>query len=357
MWAYILRRLLFMIPTLFGIMLISFAIMEFVPGGPVERMIATLQGLDQGGGSETGAAAAANGAQGVLKGSQGVDPALVAQLRKQFGFDKPAPVRFWLLVRNYLTFNFGESYFRKIAVVDLIKEKLPVSISLGLWMFFVSHIISIPLGVAKAMREGSRFDAWTSALVIVAYAVPSFVFAILMITLFSGGSFWSIFPLRGLKSENFAQLDHFHQALDYLHHLVLPVASLMLGSFATTTLLTKNSFLEEIRKAYVQTARMKGLTERRVLYGHVFRNAMLIVVAGLPGAFLGAFFTGALLIEQVFNLDGLGLLSYESILKRDYAVVLANLYIFGGLGLLVNLLTDLTYAWIDPRIDFESRGA
>jgi microcin C transport system permease protein len=360
--AYIARRVLLMIPTIFGIIFISFVIVQFVPGGPVERAIAQLQGLDQGstigggGGVQIGAAATHMGdVSSRYRGAQGLDPKFIKELEKQYGFDKPATERFWLLIRNYATFNLGESYFRDTPVLSLIKEKLPVSISLGVWMTLLSYAISIPLGIRKAVTDGSRFDTWTSALIVVGYAIPSFLFAILLIVLFCGGSFWQIFPLRGLTSDNFADLTWPHKILDYLWHIVLPVSAMVLSAFATTTLLTKNSFLDEIKKAYVQTARMKGLTERRVLYGHVFRNAMLIVIAGFPGAFIGAFFTSSLLIEQVFSLDGLGYLSYDSIINRDYPVVLGNLYIFSLLGLVVNLISDLTYTWIDPRIDFETR--
>ncbi len=361
MLAYIARRILLMIPTIFGIIFISFVIVQFVPGGPVERAIAQLQGLDQGshiggGGGQIGGAAAHMGdVSSRYRGAQGLDPKFIKELEKQYGFDKPATERFWLLIKNYATFNLGESYFRDTPVLSLIKEKLPVSISLGVWMTLLSYAISIPLGIRKAVTDGSRFDTWTSAIIIVGYAIPSFLFAILLIVLFCGGSFWQIFPLRGLTSDNFADLTWPHKILDYLWHIVLPVTAMVLSAFATTTLLTKNSFLDEIKKAYVQTARMKGLTERRVLYGHVFRNAMLIVIAGFPGAFIGAFFTSSLLIEQVFSLDGLGYLSYDSIINRDYPVVLGNLYIFSLLGLIVNLISDLTYTWIDPRIDFETR--
>ena len=290
------------------------------------------------------------------RGSQGLDPKFIKELEKQYGFDKPPLERFWILVRDYATFHFGRSYYRDAPVLELIKEKLPVSISLGMWMTFISYAVSIPLGIRKAVRDGSRFDTATSALVVFAYAIPSFLFAVLLIVLFCGGSFWQIFPLRGLTSDDFAELDWPHKILDYLWHVTLPVAALVLGSFATVTLLTKNSFLDEIKKSYVQTARMKGLSERGVLYGHVFRNAMLIVIAGFPGAFLGAFFTGSLLIEQVFSLDGLGYLSYDSLIQRDYPVVLANIYILALVGIVVNLLSDLTYTVIDPRIDFETRG-
>ena len=364
MLAYIARRILLMIPTIFGIMLVSFAIVQFAPGGPVERIIAQLQGLDGGnrlggGGPDIGTAAISQAGAGEFtskyRGAQGLDPKFVKDLEKQFGFDKPAYERFWLMIRSYAVFDFGRSYFRDTPVLTLIGEKLPVSISLGLWMTLVSYLISIPLGIAKAVRDGSRFDVWTSGVVIIGYAIPSFLFAILLIVMFSGGSFLQIFPLRGLTSDNWTELDPWHKVTDYLWHITLPVIAMSVGAFATSTFLTKNSFLDEIKKQYVQTARMKGLSERQVLYGHVFRNAMMIVVAGFPGAFISAFFTGALLIESIFSLDGLGLLSYESILNRDYPVVFANLYIFALLGLAVNLLSDLTYTWIDPRIDFETR--
>jgi microcin C transport system permease protein len=365
MLAYIARRILLIIPTIFGIMLVSFAIVQFVPGGPVERAIAQLQGLDEGatsriggGGGQIGAGAMAHSGGDIssrYRGAQGLDPKFIKELEKQYGFDKPAPERFAILVRDYAMFNLGRSYFRDEPVLSLIKEKLPVSISLGLWMTFLSYAISIPLGIKKAISDGSRFDVWTSGVVIFGYAIPSFLFAVLLVVLFCGGSFWNLFPFRGLTSDNFADLSWPKKVLDYLWHITLPVTALVLGSFATSTLLTKNSFLDEIKKAYVQTARMKGLSERRVLYCHVFRNAMLIVIAGFPGAFIGAFFTGSLLIEQVFSLDGLGYLSYDSLMNRDYPVVLGNLYIFALLGLVVNLISDLTYTWIDPRIDFETR--
>jgi microcin C transport system permease protein len=363
MFAYVARRLLLMIPTVFGILLISFAIVQFAPGGPVERVLAQLQGLESGatshfggggGGGEIGQSGASDFSS-KYRGAQGLDPKFIAELEKQFGFDKPAYERFVLMIGNYATFNFGHSYFRDVPVLQLIKEKLPVSISLGLWMTLLSYAISIPLGIQKAVKDGSRFDIWTSGVVIIGYAIPSFLFAILLIVLFCGGSFWQIFPLRGLTSESFADLAWPQKILDYLWHIALPVLSLTLGAFATSTFLTKNSFLDEIRKQYVLTARMKGLTEQRILYGHVFRNAMMLVVSGFPGAFIAAFFGGSLLIETIFSLDGLGLLSFESIVNRDYPVVFANLYIFALLGLFVNLLSDLTYMWIDPRIDFATR--
>ena len=363
MGAYILRRLLLMIPTIFGIMAISFTVIQFAPGGPVERVIAQLSGqsgdaLDRlsGGGNDAGQTGMDSGAvNSKYRGAQGLDPQFIANLEKQFGFDKPPLERFGLMMWNYLRFDFGRSYFRDISVIDLIKEKMPVSISLGLWMTFLSYAISIPLGIRKAVKDGTRFDTWTSAVIIVGYAIPSFLFAILLMVVFAGGSFFNWFPLRGLTSPDFAQMSLFGKIEDYLWHMVLPITALVISAFATTTLLTKNSFLEEIRKQYVTTARAKGLTERQVLYRHVFRNAMLIVIAGFPAAFISAFFTGSLLIETIFSLDGLGLLGYQSVVNRDYPVVFANLYIFSLIGLLVGLLSDLTYTWIDPRIDFERR--
>ena len=368
MAAYIIRRILFMIPTLFGIMLVSFVVVQFAPGGPVERVIAQLSGADTGATSRIsgspGGDFGARGAQGAsqidassskYRGAQGLDPQFIKSLEKQFGFDKPAHERFFLMLKNYITFDFGKSYFRDVSVLQLIKEKLPVSMSLGLWMTLFTYLISIPLGIRKAVKDGSRFDIWTSGVIIVGYAIPGFLFAILLIILFAGGSFFNLFPLRGLTSDYWAQLAWWQKVIDYAWHLTLPIISMALGAFATMTLLTKNSFLDEIRKQYVLTARAKGNTERQVLYGHVFRNAMLIVVAGFPGAFVGAFLSGSLLIETIFSLDGLGLLGFESVLNRDYPVVFATLFIFSLVGLVVNLISDLTYTWIDPRIDFESR--
>ncbi len=359
-----------MIPTLFGIMLITFAIVQFAPGGPVEREIARLQGTDTsatarfsgsaggdlgGRGQQPGGQVAADPVTSRYRGAQGLDPEFVMRLERQFGFDKPAHERFFMMLWNYLRFDFGRSYFRDIDVVDLVIEKMPVSISLGLWMTLLSYMISIPLGIAKARRDGSKFDVWTSAVVIIGNAIPGFLFAILLIVLFAGGSFWSIFPLRGLTSDGWSQMPWWEQILDYFWHLALPLTAMAVGAFATSTLLTKNSFLDEIRKQYVQTARMKGLTERQVLYRHVFRNAMLIIIAGFPGAFVGIFFAGSLLIETIFSLDGIGLLSFESIVNRDYPVVFATLYIFSLIGLVVGLISDLAYTWVDPRIDFETR--
>jgi microcin C transport system permease protein len=354
-----------MVPTLLGIMLISFVIVQFAPGGPIEQMIAQIRGTDVSatarisGGTASGdfspGAAAQSSEASTYRGAQGLDPRFIAELEKQFGFDKPPVERFLIMISDYATFDFGQSFFRDRSVLQLIADKLPVSISLGLWMTLISYLVSIPLGIRKAVKEGSTFDVWTSGIIIVAYAIPGFLFAVLLIVLFAGGSFWSIFPLGGLVSDNWATLPWWQKITDYFWHLTLPLIALSLSAFATTTLLTKNSFLEEIRKQYVQTARMKGLSEREVLYGHVFRNAMLIIIAGFPGAFIASFFTGALLIETIFNLDGLGLLGFESIIRRDYPVVFGTLYIFSLMGLLVNLLSDLTYTWVDPRIDFESR--
>ena len=290
------------------------------------------------------------------RGAQGLSPDFIAKLERQYGFDKPAPERFLKMVWDYVRFDFGRSYFRDVTVIELIRERLPVSISLGLWMTLLSYAISIPLGIRKAVRDGTRFDRWTSFVVIIGYAVPGFMFGLMLIILFAGGSFFQLFPLRGLTSEGWAQFSLWHKITDYAWHMALPLTALVIGAFATATLLTKNSFLDEIRKQYVLTARMKGNSESRVLYGHVFRNAMLIVIAGFPGAFISAFFTGSLLIETIFSLDGLGELSFRAITGRDYPVVFATLYIFSLLGLAVNLLSDLIYVWIDPRIDFSARG-
>jgi microcin C transport system permease protein len=368
MTAYIIRRLLFMIPTIFGIMLVSFVVVQFAPGGPVERIIAQLSGTDTGAtsrvsGSPNGDFGARGmtpgGAQGDInskyRGARGLDPAFIKGLEKQFGFDKPAYERFFIMLWNYLRFDFGKSYFRDVSVIELIKEKLPVSISLGIWMTLLSYLISIPLGIRKAVRDGTNFDIWTSSVIIVGYAIPGFLFAILLIILFAGGSFWQIFPLRGLTSDGWSAFPWWEKILDYFWHITLPIVSMGLAAFATMTLLTKNSFLEELRKQYVLTARAKGCSERQVLYGHIFRNAMLLVIAGFPSAFVSAFFAGSLLIETIFSLDGLGLLSFESVLNRDYPVVFANIYIFALVGLVVTLISDLTYTWIDPRIDFETR--
>ncbi|WP_157017583.1 microcin C ABC transporter permease YejB [Mesorhizobium xinjiangense] len=364
MGAYILRRLLLMIPTLFGIMAISFAVIQFAPGGPVEQVIAKVTGQAgdatdriSGAGGDVGNQSFDTGGEysSKYRGAQGLDPEFIKQLEEQFGFDKPPLERFFKMIWDYARFDFGESFFRDISVVDLIVEKMPVSISLGLWITFLSYLISIPLGIRKAVKDGSAFDIWTSGIVIVGYAIPGFLFAILLMVLFAGGSFYDWFPLRGLVSDNWHELSWPARIVDYLWHITLPLTAMVMSAFATTTLLTKNSFLDEIRKQYVTTARAKGLTERQVLYGHVFRNAMLIIIAGFPGAFISAFFTGSLLIENIFSLDGLGLLGFRSVLDRDYPVVFANLYIFSLIGLFVSLLADLTYTWIDPRIDFERR--
>ena len=372
MGAYLLKRILLMIPTLFGIMLISFTIIQFAPGGPVERVIAQLTGTDAsatariggggGGGDGMGAGGAsqqggggADATSSRYRGAQGLDPEFIKQLEKQFGFDKPAHERFFIMMKNYLTFDFGKSYFRDISVLQLIKEKLPVSISLGVWMLLLTYLISIPLGIRKAVNDGERFDTWTSGLLVIGYAIPGFLIAVLLLILFAGGSFVQWFPSRGLTSDNWAQLSLWGKVVDYFWHLTLPLIALALGAFTTMAFLTKNSFLDEIRKQYVVTARAKGLAERQVLYGHVFRNAMLLIIAGFPGAFIGAFFSGALLIETIFSLDGLGLLSFESIINRDYPVVFATLFIFSLLGLVVNLVSDFVYTLVDPRIDFESR--
>lgn len=373
MLAYIVRRLLLMIPTLFGIMLVNFLVLQFVPGGPVEQIIAQLTGTavdaaarvsggsggDVGTGQVQGGEAGGGGGGAAItskyRGAQGLDPELIADLERQFGLDKPASERFLQMMGNYLRFDFGESFFRDREVVDLVIDKLPVSISLGLWTTLLTYLISIPLGIAKAVRDGTRFDVWTSTVIIVGYAIPSFLFAVLLIVLFAGGSFWDVFPLRGLTSENWDELSWPARIADYFWHITLPIISMAIGGFATLTMLTKNSFLDEINKQYVVTARAKGLAERQVLYGHVFRNAMLIVVAGFPGAFISILFTGSLLIEVIFSLDGLGLLGFEAALGRDYPVVLGTLYVFTLLGLILNLIGDLMYVVIDPRIDFESR--
>jgi microcin C transport system permease protein len=370
MGAYLLKRTLLIIPTMIGIMLISFVIVQFAPGGPVEQMIAKLTGSDTsisdrlgGGGRDTlGGGSQSQLGQGAgdsvtskYRGAQGLDPEFIKSLEKQFGFDKPAHERFFLMMKNYLMFDFGKSYFRDVSVIELIKEKMPVSISLGLWMTLITYFISIPLGIRKAVRDGEKFDTWTSTLLVVGYAVPGFLVAVLLLIVFAGSSFFQWFPSRGLTSDNFEQLSVFGKVVDYFWHLTLPIIAMALGSFTTMAFLTKNSFLDEIRKQYVITARSKGLSEREVLYGHIFRNAMLLIIAGFPGAFIGAFFSGSLLIETVFSLDGLGLLGFESAIKRDYAVVFATLYIFALMGLVVNVVTDFIYTLVDPRIDFESR--
>ena len=360
MGAYILRRLLLMIPTLVGIMLINFTLTQFVPGGPIEQIIARLEGEGDvfrniAGGGDAGQQQQVGGDERYL-GARGLPPEFIKELEQQFGFDKPAPQRFLEMMGNYLRFDFGESYFRSISVVDLVIEKMPVSITLGLWSTLLAYMISIPLGIRKAVRDGSKFDTWTSGAIIVAYAIPGFLFAVLLIVLFAGGSYWRIFPLRGLTSDNWEQLSMLGKVADYFWHITLPVVASTISSFATLTLLTKNSFLDEINKQYVLTAKAKGLTEARVLYGHVFRNAMLIVIAGFPGLFLAVLFGGGLLIETIFSLDGLGRLGYEAAVARDYPVVFGTLYVFGLLGLFIGLLSDLMYVFVDPRIDFEKRA-
>ncbi|MFO1104739.1 MAG: microcin C ABC transporter permease YejB [Amaricoccus sp.] len=358
MGAYVLRRLALMIPTLLGILLVNFVLVQFLPGGPIEQIIAQVQdeaqntpGRIAGGGGEAQTGGDASG----YHGAKGLPPEFIAKLEHQFGFDQPPLTRFLLMVRNYLTFDFGESYFRSISVVDLVLEKMPVSITLGLWSTLIAYLVSIPLGIRKAIKDGSSFDTWTSGTIIVAYSIPSFLFAIMLLVLFAGGSYWQIFPLRGLTSDNWADLSWGARILDYFWHIVLPVTASTIGAFATMTLLTKNSFLDEIKKQYVVTARAKGLTENRVLYGHVFRNAMLIVIASFPAIFISVFFGGSLIIETIFSLDGLGRLGYESAIQRDYPVVFGTLYVFGLIGLVIGLLSDLTYVWVDPRIDFETR--
>ncbi len=367
MLNYILRRLLLIPVTLFGIMVLNFAIVQFAPGGPVEQMIAQLQGTDvaatarisnQGADSGGGGGASSGNnfsSTSNYRGAQGLDPEIITQLEKQFGFDKPAYERFWMMMKNYLTFDFGQSYFQDRDVVDIVIDKMPVSISLGLWSTLIIYIISVPLGVAKAVRDGSNFDVWSSAAIIVGYAIPGFLFAVMLIVVFAGGTYFDLFPLRGLTSSNFDELSLLGKVADYFWHLALPITALTIGGFTTLTMLTKNSFLDEINKQYVVTARAKGLTEKRVLYGHVFRNAMLLVIAGFPSALIGLLFTGSVLIEVIFSLDGLGLLGFEAVMKRDYPVMFATLYLFTLFGLVLNLISDLSYHLIDPRIDFEAR--
>ena len=355
MLAYIVRRLLLIIPTLFGILLINFLIIQAAPGGPVEQMIANLEGFEgsatsrvSGGGGEV-----ASGSN--YRGAQGLDPDIIKEIEKMYGFDKPAHERFWLMIKGYATFDFGDSFFRDAKVTDLILEKMPVSISLGLWTTLLTYLISIPLGIRKAIKHGSAFDIWTSSLIIVGYAIPGFLLAILLIVVFAGGSYIDWFPLRGLTSNNIEQMSTWGQIGDYFWHLVLPIFAMVVGSFATLTMLTKNCFLDEIGKQYVTTARAKGLSESRVLYGHVFRNAMLLIIAGFPSALINIFFTGSLLIEVIFSLDGLGLLGFEAAINRDYPVMFGTLFIFTLLGLVVKLIGDITYTLVDPRIDFDSR--
>ncbi|MGA1684509.1 MAG: microcin C ABC transporter permease YejB [Gemmobacter sp.] len=358
MAAYVLRRLLLVIPTLIGILVINFALVQFVPGGPIEQIMARLEGSGDvfatvGGGGDAGAGG--GGGERDYVGARGLPPEFIEELERQFGFDRPPLERFLIMLWDYARFDFGESYFRSISVVDLVIEKLPVSITLGLWSTLAAYLISIPLGIRKAVRDGSSFDTWTSGVIIVGYAIPGFLFAILLLVLFAGGSYWQIFPLRGLTSDNFDELSILGKVADYFWHITLPVLASTISAFATLTLLTKNSFLDEIRKHYVMTARAKGLSEGRVFYGHVFRNAMLIVIAGFPSVFVGVFFGGSLIIETIFSLDGLGRLLFEAAVARDYPVVFGTLYIFGLIGLVVAILSDLAYVWVDPRIDFERR--
>lgn len=362
MFAYILRRLLLVIPTLFGILLINFVIIQAAPGGPVEQAIAKLQGLDNSTSQITGSksgdltSGSPQNNNNTYRGAQGLDPKLIQDLEHQYGFDKPPSERFWLMLKNYAHFDFGQSFFRDASVTQLIKEKFPVSVSLGLWSTLLIYFISIPLGIQKAIRHGSTFDIATSTLIIFGYAIPGFLFAILLIVLFAGGSYWQVFPMQGLVSDNFDSLSTWQKALDYAHHMVLPTICMVISGFAALTIMTKNAFLDEIHKQYVVTARAKGLNDRQVLYGHVFRNAMLIIIAGFPAAVVGIFFSSSFLIEIIFNLDGLGLLGYESVMNRDYPVIFGTLYIFTLMGLLLRIVSDVTYMLIDPRIDFASRG-
>ena len=365
MLAYLIRRLLLIVPTLFGILALNFFIIQVAPGGPVEQILAKIQGQAQatgsritGGGSEVSSATAATtsgGQAGSYRGARGLDPALIERIKKYYGFDRPIYERFFIMLRKYATFDFGKSFFRDTSVVDLVIEKMPVSISIGLWTTLITYLISIPLGIAKAVRDGTRFDSATTTAIIVGNAIPAFLFAILLIIFFAGGHYLNWFPLRGLVSDNWHELSWPARILDYFHHMALPLIAMSVGGFAGLTMLTKNSFLEQINQQYVLTARAKGLTERRVLYGHVFRNAMLIVIGGFPAAFIGILFGGALLIEIIFSLDGLGLLGYDALIRRDYPVLFANLYVFGLIGLLMNIIGDFTYTLVDPRLDFESR--
>ena len=364
MLAYIVRRLFLIVPTLFGIMVINFVVIQAAPGGPVEQLIAQIQGTAVDATARVSGVAVGEGPRqsapvgeqtGRYRGAQGLPPEFIAELERFYGFDKPAHERFLLMLGNYVRFDFGTSYYRDESVINLVLEKMPVSISLGLWTTLLTYLISIPLGIRKAVRDGSRFDIWTSGVIIVGNAIPSFLFAILLIVLFAGGSFVDWFPLRGLVSDNWEELSWPGRILDYFWHLALPLTALTIGAFAGLTMLTKNSFLEEINKQYVMTAKAKGLQERQVLYGHVFRNGMLIVIAGFPSAFIGILFTGAMLIEIIFSLDGLGLLGFNAALTRDYPVMFGTLYVCGLLGLVMHLITDLTYVLIDPRIDFETR--
>ena len=357
MGAYIARRLLLVLPTLLGILVINFALTQFVPGGPIEQVLANMEGqgdvFESFSGTSSEVAEASETSDYV--GARGLPPEFIAELEKEFGFDKPPLERFLTMLWNYLRFDFGESYFRSISVVDLVLEKMPVSISLGLWSTLLAYLISIPLGIRKAVLDGTRFDTWTSWVIIVAYAIPGFLFAILLLVLFAGGSFLQIFPLRGLTSDYFEQLSLGEKIVDYFWHIALPIIASTISAFATLTLLTKNSFMDEIQKQYVITARAKGLGDRRVLWGHVFRNAMLIVIAGFPAVFIGVFFGGSLIIETIFSLDGLGRMGFEAAVARDYPVIFGTLFVFGLMGLVVGILSDLMYVFVDPRIDFERR--
>ncbi|MBU6189863.1 MAG: microcin C ABC transporter permease YejB [Betaproteobacteria bacterium] len=345
MIGYVIKRLLLMIPTLIGILLVSFAIIQFVPGGPVEQLVQELRGASLAGEVSTSSA-------GLYRGAQGVDSERLKEIRELYGFDKPAAQRFFEMLERYARFDLGHSYFHHKSVWQLMIEKLPVSISLGLWSFLLVYAVSIPLGIAKAVRNGSRFDLWTSTAILVGYAIPGFVLGVALLVFFGGGSFLQWFPLRGLVSDDWSQLSAGAKVLDYFWHLAMPLTCLVVGSFAVTTMLTKNTFLEEVRRQYVMTARAKGLSESRVFYRHVFRNALIPLVTAFPAAFIGAFFTGSLLIETLFSLDGLGLLSYEAVVKRDYPVVLGSLYVFSLLGLITKLITDVLYTWVDPRVKF-----
>ncbi len=366
MSAYIIRRLLLVIPTLWAIITINFFVIQIAPGGPVEQALAQMQGLESGimerfsgGGSELGADISSDTNisenNSTYRGSRGMDPEVVEAIKVQFGFDKPLHERYFDMLKRYIVFDFGESLFRDGTVIDLIIDRLPVSISLGLWSTLIIYLVSIPLGIMKAIHHGSRFDIWTSAMVIVGYAIPGFLFAIMLIIVFASGNYFDWFPLRGLVSSNWEELNWYQKVIDYFWHLALPTLAMVIGGFATLTMLTKNSFLDEINKQYVVTARSKGLDDRTILYKHVFRNAMLIIIAGFPSAFISIFFTGSMLIEVMFSLEGIGLLGFEATIQRDYPVVFSSLYIMTLLGLILSIISDLTYSWVDPRIDFEAR--
>ena len=363
MISYFLRRLILIIPTLFGIILLNFVIIQFAPGGPVESTIARLQGIDVGatervsGGINDGLDSQNNfiSSNNTYVGAQGLDPSIIAEIEKMYGFDKPAHIRFFKMIKSYLIFDFGDSFFQDRKVIDIVLEKLPVSISLGLWTTLLIYLISIPLGIYKAVNDGKKFDIWSSVVVIIGNAIPSFLFALLLIIIFAGGRYFDIFPLRGIISENWGELNTFEKILDYMWHIALPILSLVIGGFASLTMLTKNSFLDQINQQYVLTARSKGNTENKILYGHIFRNAMLIIIAGFPTAFISILFTGALLTEIIFSLDGLGLLGFEAAINRDYPIMFATLYVFTLLGLFMNIIGDLAMTLVDPRIDFEKR--